>query len=172
MSASLASLSKTGWRMSASLASPSNTGCRISSEYSNSINSLSSGHCLVFLLFSGPDSTEQSFIVAGGTGTTNEALSLVEFIDLDSDFWRQGPDLPQKITSSAMVQHPNGGVILVGGSDGNHALNTLFHLPHAGEGVKWIELPIKLKNPRFGHVAMTLPAAYVSCNKTINNPEQ
>ncbi len=107
--------------------------------------------------------------MAGGSVMSNEALTLVEFIDLDSSVWRQGPDLPQKITSSAMVQHPNGGVILVGGSDGgNRVLDTLYHLPHAGEGAKWTELPIKLKNPRYGHVAMTLPASYVSCNKPSN----
>ncbi len=107
--------------------------------------------------------------MAGGSGRYNEALTLVEFIDLDSSVWRQGPDLPQKITSSSMVQHPQGGVILVGGSaGGDQALDTLYHLPHAGEGVWWRELPIKLKTLRFGHVAMALPASYVSCNKTIN----
>ncbi len=108
-------------------------------------------------------------IFSSGSGRYNEALTLVEFIDTDSSVWRQGPDLPQKNTSSAIVQHPQGGVILVGGSDGSdQALDTLYHLPHAGEGVWWRELPIKLKTPRFGHVAMALPASYVSCNKTIN----
>jgi hypothetical protein len=63
--ASLASLRNTAWRMSASLASPGNTAWqmsaslaspthfrkrRVSREYSNSLNSPASSHCLFFFL--------------------------------------------------------------------------------------------------------------------------
>jgi hypothetical protein len=46
--------------------------------------------------------------------------------------------------------------------------STIFHMLEKESGGENRELPIKLKTPRFGHVAMALPASYVSCNKTIN----
>jgi len=44
---------------------------------------------------------------------------------------------------------------------------SLFKLEHAGEGVQWVELPQKLKIPKYdGFVAFLVPDSVASC--TIN----
>jgi hypothetical protein len=101
--------------------------------------------------------TEQSIIVAGGWTGTEEIIS-VEILDDGSSQWRRGPKLPYPICCSAMVEHPNGGVVLIGGRrDGLTYLDTIFHLPHAGEDAKWEELPQKLKHGRGFHTAFLVP---------------
>ena len=54
-------------------------------------------------------SDQFSIIIAGGLGP------LVEILDHGSDVWRQGPELPFKVSVASMVEDSEGGVILVGG---------------------------------------------------------
>ncbi len=104
--------------------------------------------------------TEQSIIVAGGWIANDEYFSTVEILDDGSSQWRKGPELPFPICCSAMVEHPSGGVILIGGKrDSSTYLDTIFHLPHAGEDAKWEELPKKLKIGRSHHTAFLVPDA-------------
>jgi len=104
--------------------------------------------------------TEQSIIVAGGS-FKDTYLSSVEILDVGSNLWRKGPKLPYPICCSAMVEHPNGGVVLVGGKSVEKSntiyLDTIFHLPHAGEDAQWKELPQKLKIGRGHHTAFLVP---------------
>ena len=58
-----------------------------------------------------------SIVVAGGY--YNGAVSSVDILDHGANQWRSGPSLPFKITDSVMVEDPLGGVILIGGFDGN-----------------------------------------------------
>jgi len=100
--------------------------------------------------------TEFSIIVAGGFKTYD--IPSVEIMDEGTNIWRKGPELPFGICCSAMVEHPDGGVVLIGGRrDGSTYLDTIFHLPHAGEDAKWEKLPQKLKVGRGHHTAFLVP---------------
>jgi hypothetical protein len=80
-------------------------------------------------------------------------------IDFDFDF----AELPYQLTASAVVKHPTGGVLMVGGDNGNDKeLDTLLYLRHAS--AEWNMLKQKLKIPRRRHVAAMVPDNYVSCS--------
>ena len=55
-------------------------------------------------------SDKVAIVVAGGSGRS------VEFLDQDSNVWRNGTDLPTSINAAVMVEEDSGGVLLVGGS--------------------------------------------------------
>jgi hypothetical protein len=79
------------------------------------------------------DSYAFSVIVAGGYN--GSAMSSTEILDVGSNQWRRGPDLPVAIFRAAVVEDSAGGVILVGGAKGNSdedISNSLYRLPHAG----------------------------------------
>jgi hypothetical protein len=108
-------------------------------------------------------SQELSILVAGGF--YGSQLSSVEILDLGSNEWRKGPDLPFGIGLSQMVEDQNGGVVLVGGSsDSVDYLDTLFHLPHGGADAEWIRMEQKLKLGRYYHVAFLVPDNNVDCS--------
>ena len=109
-------------------------------------------------------SKEFSLIVAGGW--SQSILSSVEILDLGSNNWRTGPNLPFGIYKSEIVVDQIGGVVLVGGNSiSNHRyLDTLFKLPHGGEGAKWIKMEQKLKIGRNDHVAFLVPDNIVDCS--------
>ena len=102
--------------------------------------------------------TEKSIIVAGGLYFDGSDLSSVEILDVASNQWLKGPELPFPISGSAMVEDPRGGVALIGGRGNDSTyLDTIFHLPHAGEGAQWEQLPQKLKVGRGHHTAFLIP---------------
>ena len=99
-------------------------------------------------------SSDYSIIVAGGNNGTY--MSSVEILDTGSNTWRAGPDLPMTICCGVMIEHPLGGVVLVGGKSGtNNYLDTLYYLRHAD--AEWEELPQKLKLGRGQHTAFIVP---------------
>jgi hypothetical protein len=101
---------------------------------------------------------DQSIIVAGGNIDVQGDISSVEILDVGSNHWRKGPDLPYPICCSVIVEHPTGGVALIGGRGNNSKyLDTIFYLPHAGEDAQWEELPQKLQVKRAHHTAFLVP---------------
>ncbi len=109
-------------------------------------------------------SQEFSIIVAGGN-YLKTYLTSVEILDLGSNEWMKGPDLPIGIDTSQMVEDHNGGVVLVGGysvTDGY--LDTLFLLPHGGADAEWIKMNQTLKVGRNSHVAFLVPDNMVDCS--------
>jgi hypothetical protein len=108
-------------------------------------------------------SPELSLIVAGGSKNPGW-LSSVEILDQASNAWRAGAQLPFGISASKMIENPNGGVILVGGtSDLNLFEDFLYQLPHGGAGAVWIRMEQKLKIRRFFHVAFLVQDTLVDC---------
>jgi len=104
-----------------------------------------------------------SVVVAGGYGSQG-VMSSVEVLDEGSNEWRQGPDLPFGIYVGAMVEDPEGGVILIGGaSPSNSYLDTLFRLSHVGDGAIWKEMPQNLQLGRYFLTAMMIPDHTVNC---------
>jgi len=100
-----------------------------------------------------------SIVVAGGYGFQGY-MSSVEVLDEGSNEWREGPDLPFNIYGAAIVEDPEGGVILIGGES-----RSLFHLSHVGDGASWKEMPQKLQLGRRFLTAMMIPDHIVNCTK-------
>ena len=93
-------------------------------------------------------SSGYSVIVVGGYNGND--MSSVEILDEGSNEWCQGPELPQTICCSAIVEHPLGGVALIGGrANYSNNIDTIYQLSHAGDDAKWELMPQKLKFARF-----------------------
>ncbi len=106
-----------------------------------------------------------SIIVVGGVNGTNQygGMKSVEILDEGASEWRNGPDLPFGISYASLVEHPAGGVILVGGMSKDESfLQTLFRLSDAGDDAKWIEMPQKLKDGRRAQVSFLVPDDFAS----------
>ena len=99
--------------------------------------------------------SKKNDIVAAG-GYTGIGLSSVEFLDLASNVWRLGPELPLQLMFGAIVQHPLGGVVLIGGLSQSGRLDTIYYLAHSGPDATWQKLPQKLKFASAGHVAFLI----------------
>jgi len=61
------------------------------------------------------------------------------------------------IVGAALVEDPDGGVLLVGGlRDNDKVLDSILKLSSSSDD-EWEKLPAKLSQPRFGHVAFMVP---------------
>jgi hypothetical protein len=107
------------------------------------------------------ESQDLSIIVAGGNGSSR--LSSVEILDDGSKEWQTGPELPIAIARSQMVEDQNGGVVLIGGASVDN-LDTLFQLPHGGQGAVWTKMKQKMKTERWEHTAFLVPDSSVDCS--------
>jgi N-acetylneuraminic acid mutarotase len=108
---------------------------------------------------------ETSIIVVGGKDQSKNYLSSVEILDERSNVWRQGPELPFEIYGSQMIEDRNGGVVLIGGkAKSGDYLNTLFHLPLAGQDARWRKMEQKLKSAQYRHTAFLIPDDIVECS--------
>ena len=102
-----------------------------------------------------PLSTQLSIIVAEGT---LGSMASVEILDEGSNQWRRGPELPIGSTNNAMVPHPLGGVVVLGGKIADSSpLDKLFYLSHAGPKAQWQELLQKLSVARSSLAAFMVP---------------
>ena len=102
-------------------------------------------------------SRKESIIVAGGWNKDWKPQSTVEILDAGSDKWRLGPELPEPLQGVSMVRHPDGGVVLIGGSNNGTYSDALYYLPHAGPGAQWEKLPQKLATGRDYQIAVLVP---------------
>lgn len=80
----------------------------------------------------------------------------VEFLDIGSTSWRPGPKLPQPLHGAPIVQHPNGGVIMI-------ISNSFYYLANAGSTSQWQLLPQKLATPREWFMAFFVPDEVAPC---------
>ena len=102
-------------------------------------------------------SKKESIIVAGGWTENNTGLSSVEILDHDFKKWRLGPELPKPLHGVSIVRHPDGGVVLIGGSNSGTYSDALYYLPHAGPGAQWEKLPQTLGKGRDFHASILVP---------------
>ena len=117
-------------------------------------------------------SQELSVIVVGGWGELasasardTDALSSVEILDLNSNEWRAGPELPFGVYDSQLVEDQKGGVVLVAGYNFPFViLDTLYQLPHGGADVEWTKMEQRLKFERREHLAFLVPDSIVDCS--------
>ena len=102
-------------------------------------------------------SKQESIIVAGGWNSNWKPQASVEILDDGSSEWRLGPKLPEPLQGVSMVRHPDGGVVLIGGSNNGTYSDRLYYLPHAGPGAQWEKLPQKLAIGRDYQIAVLVP---------------
>ncbi len=73
-----------------------------------------------------------------------------------------GPILPLPIFSAQIVEHYQGGVILIGGNNGeNEPQNNLYRLP--SENGEWQLMKQKLAQNRSNAIAFLVPSSLVNC---------
>jgi hypothetical protein len=113
-------------------------------------------------------------VIAGGYNSTyyNYAspywyLNTSEILDLATLTWKMGPNIPIQLDSPQMIEHPQGGVVLIGGTTptGPNSVGVttgLYHLP-TSSSTAWNTLPQKLKIPRSDTSAFFVPDSIVSC---------
>ena len=98
-------------------------------------------------------------MVAGGFPDSKT----VEILNVQTNVWTSGPNLPTTIKQGSMVEHPDGGVVLFGGKAGGETVsNSVYYLPSLTSPV-WILLQ-PLQTARFGHVAIIVPDYVVNCS--------
>ena len=110
------------------------------------------------------ESPEMSIIVAGGFNGSSY-LSSVELLNVGSNEWQRGSELPFGIGDSQMVEDQNGGVVLIGG--GAHlvgCLSTLYQLADGGVDAEWTEMEQKMNIRRKLHKAFLVPNSSVDCS--------
>ena len=114
------------------------------------------------------DSKEYTGITVGGLGLSSGIiLKAVEI--LDDGYWRPGPDFPVEITLAALVEIPNGGILIVGGQlNGEEKYDTIFKLDHGGKSAKWTELPQKLSKANSKLTAFLIPDNLANCTEISN----
>jgi hypothetical protein len=109
------------------------------------------------------ESQEMSIIVAGGY--LFSYLSSVDILDVGSNEWQTGPELPIGIYESQMVEDQNGGVVLIGGfSSSGGILDTLYQLAHGGQDDVWTKMEQKMETGRYWHTAILVPDNIVDCS--------
>ncbi len=79
--------------------------------------------------------------------------------------WYTGPTLQKPISYAAMVKHPDGGIVLIGGQSGNVLLNTIYYLQNAYS--EWKETTQKLLTFRRFHTALLVPRSMSTCQEGI-----
>ena len=111
-------------------------------------------------------SQKMSIVVAGGYVLSGDGhLPSVEILDVGSNEWKTGPELPFSSYDSQMVEDQNGGVVLIGGQSQSIVyLDTLFHLPHGGQDAVWTKMEQKMEAERWFHTAFLVPDNLVDCS--------
>ncbi len=106
-----------------------------------------------------------SIVVAGGYNDDSSFLSSVEILNIGSNEWQTGPELPFGIDGSQMVEDQNGGVVLIGGSSSSVGyLDTLYQLPHGGQDAVWTKMEQKMNTGRWQHTEFLVPDNIVDCS--------
>jgi len=96
---------------------------------------------------------DKSVVISGGSNQSGILVS-TEILDLKTGVWSMGPNIPLPIYAANMLEHPNGGVVLVGGYTNELYQQNIFHLPSATGA--WMTLPQVLKNRSAYSVAFLL----------------
>jgi hypothetical protein len=83
-------------------------------------------------------------------------LSALSSSEFKISFVFTGSDLPVNVYGSALLPHPQGGVVILAGAN-------IYHLPNAGQDTTWTLLPQKIKSARTWITAALVPDELVTC---------
>ena len=110
------------------------------------------------------DNPQLSVIVVGGHDGSKD-INSTEILDVGASEWRRGPDLPEGISCSELLEEPSGSILLIGGQRSSpYVTSDIFRLPHAGEDAEWELLPQRLQTARRYHTAFFVPDEIVDCS--------
>ena len=111
------------------------------------------------------DSNEFTGITVGGIEfASGRFLRGVEV--LDDGHWKPGPDFPVEITCAALVEIPNGGILIIGGElNWMERYDTIFRLDHGGKSAQWYALQQKLSHPNSMFTAFLIPDYLANCTE-------
>ena len=108
-------------------------------------------------------SSQYSVIVAGGSNSSGSGfMSSVELLEVGASEWVAGPELPEKIRGSSMVEYSDGSVFLIGGHSDSITFDNIFQLQHGQ--ADWIEIPQKLTIARYEATAFLVPDEITDCS--------
>ena len=108
-----------------------------------------------------------SYVLIAGGGDVMGAfmgkyLDSTEYLDAQAGAWKPGPKLPYGMRDAPMLEHPKGGVLLLGGElKSMDRLDTIYHLPSLTGS--WIKLPQKLREVRSFFQAIAVPDGIFNC---------
>ena len=115
---------------------------------------------------------EVRYLVVVGGEDHNGALSSCEYIDFPSQDWKKCKDLPEPLVGGQLVNDPEtGDLLLLGGSNGNQDMNTIYRLSNIDED--WVlqeEHHMKVGRRRFS--AIVVPDDVIICDKSINKHDE
>jgi len=101
-------------------------------------------------------------IVVGGFNTPSTGEFRSEFLPDNNSTWLLGSPLPYPVVKAQLVNHPKGGLVLVGGATSSApASNNLLYLKSFGSS--WLTMDQTLKTPRSSHVALLIPDSEADC---------
>ena len=110
-------------------------------------------------------------VVVGGEGL-NGVLSSCEYIDFPSQDWKKCKDLPEPLEGGQLVNDPEtGDLLLLGGSNGNQDMNTIYRLSAIDED--WVlQEEHHMKVGRRGFSAIVVPDDVINCDKSMNKHDE
>jgi hypothetical protein len=103
-------------------------------------------------------------VMAGGLDQDMSPIKSTEILDLFALIWKPGPDLPVGLFSGVMVEHYDGGVVIVGGGDSFvMARYEMYHLPTVSDS--WNLMNQKLFSARFYPTAILVHESFANCTQ-------
>ena len=119
-----------------------------------SLNIPRSGHSCTYISLNSL-TKQPTIIVAGGSDAASQTS--VEIINPLTYQWMVGPSLPEVGTMTNMVQHPDGGAILIANS------GSIYYLANAAQG-QWTRMAQKTKVAPNYSTSFLIPDSLASCN--------
>ena len=112
------------------------------------------------------------YLVVVGGQYHNGITSSCEYIDFPSQDWKKCKDLPEPLEGGQLVNDPEtGDLLLLGGSNGNQDMNTIYRLSAINED--WVfqeEHHMKVGRRRFS--AIVVPDDVINCDKSMNKHDE
>ena len=95
-----------------------------------------------------------AFLVAGGKDQFYNTIDLVEIFYLANFEWKNGLNLPDRISHSSSIQYGTT-ILIIGGLNGfGYPKDTVYQFDESE--FEWVTRNEKLINPRSGHLAIPL----------------
>ena len=109
-------------------------------------------------------------VVVGGYGH-NGITSSCEYIDFPSQDWKKCKDLPEPLERGQLINDPEtGDLLLLGGSNGNQDMNTIYRLSNINGD--WVPQERTMKVGRRRFSAIVVPDDVINCDKSMNKHDE
>ena len=113
-----------------------------------------------------PGSSQTYVVATGGVDDEGDLINTTEALNLDTGVWTKISDLPMPMAGGRMVEHPGGGLVLVGGktTDFNNIYD-VRNLYYMDRSFVWAKMDVSLKAPMDQHrLALLVPDSVPRCS--------